>query len=238
MHNKKHDATRPVTLVITVIVHIAMIFVVFVGFGHEHQHVTLPVPLEVSLLASPAEPSRAQPATLPPPQVVQKSKPVEKQIAEPPKPIPTPLTTSTTPSPAPAPQAAAPTAAASEPSKNTPATSSTATNATPAANVTAQSNNPVKVGVSVNASYASTNVKPPYPRLAQKLGEEGSVVVRVLVSTEGLADKVELKKSSGSTILDQAALDTFKKWRFNPATVDGKPVADWFDIQFKFSLGS
>jgi protein TonB len=233
MNSKKQLATRPVTLVITLLVHMAMIFVVFAGFGHQHQHRTLTVPLEVSLLARPAEPWLAQPAAPPSPQVVQKPKPDEKQIFEPPRPLPTPLTPSTTPSPAPTPQVAA-----SEPSKNATPTGAPLANAAPAKNTTDQGNSPVKVGVSVNASYASANVTPPYPRLAQKLGEEGSVVVRVLVSTEGVADKVELKKSSGSSILDQAALDTFKKWRFNPATIDGRPVADWFDIQFKFSLGS
>jgi protein TonB len=49
------------------------------------------------------------------------------------------------------------------------------------------------------------------------MGEEGKVILRVLVSAQGAADSVEVKTSSGSQRLDDAAVNTVKLWKFIPA---------------------
>jgi protein TonB len=49
------------------------------------------------------------------------------------------------------------------------------------------------------------------------MGEEGKVILRVLVSAQGAADSVEVKSSSGSQRLDDAAVNTVKLWKFIPA---------------------
>jgi protein TonB len=67
-----------------------------------------------------------------------------------------------------------------------------------------------------NAAYLG-NAKPRYPLIARRNGVEGTVLVKVLVSKEGRAAKVELERSSGSGALDTAALDAVKSWRFTPA---------------------
>jgi protein TonB len=54
-----------------------------------------------------------------------------------------------------------------------------------------------------NADYLQ-NPAPPYPALARRMREQGKVLVRVLVSTDGVAEQIELKSSSGSTRLDQS----------------------------------
>jgi protein TonB len=64
--------------------------------------------------------------------------------------------------------------------------------------------------------------------MARRLGEEGEVYLDVQVGPAGNVLEVRLKKSSGSSLLDQTAIETVKKWRFTPATVDGKPVAEWY----------
>lgn len=86
-----------------------------------------------------------------------------------------------------------------------------------------------------NADYLQ-NPAPPYPALARRMGEQGKVTLRVLVSTEGVADKVELRSSSGSNRLDQSALDTVKRWKFVPARQGDKPVAAWVLVPISFSL--
>ena len=86
------------------------------------------------------------------------------------------------------------------------------------------------------ASYASTNRTPPYPRIALANGEEGTVVLRVLVTQEGTAGAVEVKTSSGHALLDESARKTVQTWRFKPATVDGKPVAEWYQVPIPFKL--
>jgi len=86
---------------------------------------------------------------------------------------------------------------------------------------------PVKLGPRLDASW-SGNAPPPYPAMARRMGEEGEVRLDVHVGTDGSVIEVRLKKSSGSQLLDQTAIDTVKKWRFKPATVDGRPVAEWY----------
>ncbi|HET8711191.1 MAG TPA: energy transducer TonB [Spongiibacteraceae bacterium] len=86
-----------------------------------------------------------------------------------------------------------------------------------------------------DANYLN-NPAPPYPPLARRLGEEGVVYVRILVSAEGLPDLIELKRSSGSSRLDAAALATVKKWRFVPARRSGQTIAAWVVVPVAFSL--
>ena len=78
-----------------------------------------------------------------------------------------------------------------------------------------------------DASWAG-NSPPAYPAMARRLGEEGEVQLDVQVGPEGNVLEFRLMKSSGSALLDQTAIQTVRKWRFSPATVDGKPVAEWY----------
>lgn len=81
------------------------------------------------------------------------------------------------------------------------------------------------------------NPKPPYPALSRRLGEQGKVLLRVFVNAEGLAETVELKASSGSSRLDESALETVRgKWRFEPARQGDKPVGAWVVVPINFHL--
>ena len=51
------------------------------------------------------------------------------------------------------------------------------------------------------------------------------MLLAVQVSASGLPERVEVSTSSGSPRLDQAALETVRRWRFIPAQQAGKPVA-------------
>jgi len=86
-----------------------------------------------------------------------------------------------------------------------------------------------------NADYLD-NPPPVYPALSRRMGEQGKVMLRVLVNAKGTADKVELRSSSGSGRLDDAALDSVKRWRFVPAKQGDQPVAAWVLIPITFSL--
>jgi protein TonB len=80
------------------------------------------------------------------------------------------------------------------------------------------------------------NPPPAYPPLSRRLGEHGKVVLRVLVNMKGTADKVEVRSSSGSPRLDDAAFQAVKRWRFVPARHGDQPVAAWVLIPIHFSL--
>lgn len=80
------------------------------------------------------------------------------------------------------------------------------------------------------------NPRPPYPMVARRMGYHGKVVLDVEVLAEGKAGDVKLHQSSGYDILDNAALQTVKTWRFTPARRFGQPVTRRFLVPIKFSL--
>ena len=86
-----------------------------------------------------------------------------------------------------------------------------------------------------NASYLD-NPAPVYPPLARRLGEEGRVMLRVHVEASGLPSKVEIRTSSGSERLDQAALETVKRWKFVPARQGDTAVPAFVVVPISFSL--
>jgi len=86
-----------------------------------------------------------------------------------------------------------------------------------------------------DAAYLQ-NPKPDYPPLSRRMGEQGNVTLSVYVSEEGRAENIHLKKSSGFTRLDNAALDAVKRWRFISAKQGERVVASWVQVPVKFIL--
>jgi protein TonB len=86
-----------------------------------------------------------------------------------------------------------------------------------------------------DAAYLQ-NPEPGYPLLSKRLGEEGKVILRVLVNPEGLAEQVEVRQSSGHPRLDQAALGTVRRWRFTPARRGAERLAAWVLVPLSFQL--
>ncbi|MCK4301384.1 MAG: energy transducer TonB [candidate division Zixibacteria bacterium] len=91
----------------------------------------------------------------------------------------------------------------------------------------------VKVGIQPELIYQHS---PDYPTEAKKSGIEGTVWIKSLVDADGNAVKVMLAKTSGSDLLDKAALIAAEKNRFKPAVQDGKPVAVWVTFKTEFVL--
>jgi len=88
---------------------------------------------------------------------------------------------------------------------------------------------------SSDADYLN-NPPPIYPRMSRRMGEQGTVLVRVFISTEGRAEKAEIRTSSGYVRLDEAALETVQRWRFVPGKRAGQPEAMWFNVPIRFVL--
>lgn len=82
------------------------------------------------------------------------------------------------------------------------------------------------------------NPKPIYPHASRRLGEQGKVLLRVLVSAHGLAERVEVKLSSGFARLDQAAHEAVSRWRFVPARRGDQAIAAWVQVPITFQLDS
>jgi protein TonB len=80
------------------------------------------------------------------------------------------------------------------------------------------------------------NPAPGYPRLAKKRGYQGTVILEVLVTKEGKAGKVNLFQSSRYSVLDDAAVSSVKKWRFEPGEKGDKKVDMWVKIPILFQI--
>ena len=111
----------------------------------------------------------------------------------------------------------------------------TATAAAAPATASGKAGAPSLIEPSADADYLK-NPPPAYPRASRRLGEQGTVIVRVFISTQGTPEKAEVRTSSGFTRLDQAALEAVQRWRFVPGRRSGTPEAMWFNIPVRFVL--
>jgi len=84
---------------------------------------------------------------------------------------------------------------------------------------------------------AGTHTTPPYPPIAMRLGEEGTVRLHIALDSAGRISGVSVLKTSGSERLDNAAVSwVTRHWRYAPATRDGKPVASMVLADVRFDL--
>ena len=79
-------------------------------------------------------------------------------------------------------------------------------------------------------------VLPIYPRAAARRGEQGVTGVLIHLSENGRVDDVKLERSSGYPLLDKAALDAFRRWRFAPLTPGSAPRGKWLRTDQRFIL--
>jgi len=82
----------------------------------------------------------------------------------------------------------------------------------------------------------SGNALPKYPRLARRRGLEGRLMLRVYVSSEGKTKSIKIIKTSGHLLLDRAARQAVKLWKFEPARRAGVPVSGFVNVPVIFKL--
>jgi protein TonB len=103
---------------------------------------------------------------------------------------------------------------------------------TPVKTETADVNSPLNVGSLLEFAVQKTN--PVYPPTARTLRQTGVVRVEVTVDEEGKVTGVQ--NLSGPTLLQTAARDAVRKWKFKPFTRDGQPVKATGFLSFNFNL--
>ena len=79
-------------------------------------------------------------------------------------------------------------------------------------------------------------IPPVYPRIARESGWEGTVLIRVAVQPDGSPESVRIRRSSGHAVLDNAAVEAVKKWRFSPAKDGNIPIRSIVEIPINFDL--
>jgi periplasmic protein TonB len=84
------------------------------------------------------------------------------------------------------------------------------------------------------ATYAPDPKFPERERKSRQRGK-GTVLLSLVVNPDGLPSDIKVSRTL-SPEFDQAAMDAVKKWRFSPATRDGKPVAMQIKVEVTFHL--
>ena len=92
-----------------------------------------------------------------------------------------------------------------------------------------------RIGGGVVAPRPIYDPDPEYSDEARKAKYQGVVVLWVVVGTDGLPKDVRVSRSLGLG-LDQKAIEAVRNWRFQPATLDGRPVAVQLNIEVSFRL--
>ncbi len=97
---------------------------------------------------------------------------------------------------------------------------------------TPKNDTPLAVGSLIE--YVTQKVSPVYPPAARTVRMSGVVKVDVVVDEQGKV--TEVQKTSGPQMLQRAAADAIKKWKFKPFTRDGQPIKATGFVSFNFSL--
>lgn len=190
--------------------------------------VIVPAVLLSEFVAPPAPPAPPPPKPAPP---------------TPPPPVPTPRPTAAPhprpapappPTPAPAPMAqAAPEAPAVDMPLPAPVS---AAPSPPAPAAPAAPPAPARIELPSSSAAYLNNPAPAYPSISKRMGEQGKVLLRVLISAEGRPEQVEIKQSSGFERLDRQAQATVLRWRFVPGKRNGVAEAMWYLVPINFVL--
>jgi len=91
---------------------------------------------------------------------------------------------------------------------------------------------PLPTGGDVKAAVLVSKVAPVYPTLAKNQHIAGNVVIDALIDANGRVSTT--KVLSGPALLHQAAMDALKQWKYQPATLDGKPVSMHLTVTVQF----
>jgi len=93
---------------------------------------------------------------------------------------------------------------------------------------------PIPVGGDVQQAKLISAVPPAYPALAKNQHVSGNVLIDALIDANGRV--TTMKIVSGPTLLQPAAMDALKQWKYRPATLDGKPVPMHLTVTVQFRL--
>jgi len=93
---------------------------------------------------------------------------------------------------------------------------------------------PLPVGGDVKPARQISTVPPVYPSLAKSQHVSGDVKIDALIDATGRV--TTMKVISGNTLLHQAAMDALRQWKYQPATLDGKPVPMHLTVTIQFRM--
>ncbi|WP_174362637.1 TonB family protein [uncultured Caballeronia sp.] len=166
-------------------------------------------------------------------------------VPPPPKPVPPKPTPKLKPTvqprvkaaPTPLPETTAPSTVAAAAPEATPSPPAPPAPAAPAAAAPAIGRPTMSLNAPKDVAHLECNIAmPEYPALSRRRGESGTAVVKFVVGLTGKIENIELKKSSGSSRLDDAALDAMRSSACKPYKENGEAIRAAYSQPFVFGL--
>jgi TonB family protein len=96
----------------------------------------------------------------------------------------------------------------------------------------ARPDGPVKVGGNVKEPRLLSRVVPEYPRVAKDTGVQGEVVINTTIDQKG--NVINAQVVSGPSLLREPALEALRRWKYEPSTLNGQPIAVQMLVILKF----
>ncbi|MGK5062381.1 energy transducer TonB [Janthinobacterium sp. LB3P112] len=213
--DKKRNKFAP--LMAIVVLHIAGFYAIQSGLLSRVVTAAMPTITTISIIAPPAPPKPPAPSV---PKTVELSAPVPRAVI-PPLPL-----IAVAPS--------EPTITPPQPTRAEAAPVATAAPIAPAAP------SPTPPAPSTPRTVSSVEyIKAPqliYPNLSRRLGESGTVVLRILINEKGLPEQILIQKSTGYNNLDEAGRQAAQRALFKPMIENGKPVPVYVLVPLTFQL--
>ena len=210
--------SRITTLALVVAIHLALV-AALLSYTPVRKALGLNQVLMIDFIRPP-QPPVPEPQEIPKPKEMK----VVKRAPEPVKPLPLLALASDAPTPAVI-------ALQPEPSKAAPPVEAVPLPAPPAPRVA-----PPAAPMTITGVQYLRPPQPQYPALSKRRGEEGRVVLRVLVNSQGQPERAEVQTGSGSERLDDAARRAALLALFKPHIENGRPVTVWAIVPILFSL--
>jgi len=95
---------------------------------------------------------------------------------------------------------------------------------------------PTPAPVRIEARVLGDNLQPPYPASEQRAEREGVVVIRVTIGTDGRVVAARKLRATSDAFYEATERHARARWRFRPATVDGRPVETQRTMTVQFEL--
>jgi len=93
---------------------------------------------------------------------------------------------------------------------------------------------PVRLSTGMQAPRKIVDVTPSYPAMARTARVEGVVILEAVIDAEGRVESVRVLRSI--PLLDQAAMDAVRQWKFTPTRLNGTPVPIVMTVTVNFKL--
>jgi protein TonB len=94
---------------------------------------------------------------------------------------------------------------------------------------------PPRPGGEIRAPGLVTRVEPVYPEAARRAGQQGIVLLEAIIAASGDIEEVTVVKSGGP-LFDSAAVAAVRRWKYRPATLNGRAVRVLLNVTVSFRL--